>query len=111
MAGIARKAYNTLFRRTSTFAATIMLGAFFFERTFDVTSEYIFDSINHGVRLLWDCVSNDSKWNFLTLFIIIIINIIIIIYRSYGSTSNTTMNEVWHRNGPRLPNNIVRIEI
>jgi ubiquinol-cytochrome c reductase subunit 9 len=53
MAGAAGKVYNALFRRTSTFAATIMLGAFCFERTFDVTSEYIFESINRGVRLLW----------------------------------------------------------
>ena len=65
MAGVAQKVYNALFRRTSTFAATIMLGAFCFERTFDVTSEYIFDSINRGVRLLWHCVSNDRKRNYL----------------------------------------------
>jgi hypothetical protein len=52
MAGIAGKVYNTIFKRTSTFAATVMVGAFLFERTFDVTSEYIFESINRGVRLL-----------------------------------------------------------
>lgn len=52
MAGIGGKVYNALFKRTSTFAATIIVGAFFFERTFDVTSEYIFESINRGVRLI-----------------------------------------------------------
>jgi hypothetical protein len=50
MAGVVGNVYRSLFRRTSTFAATILLGAFFFERTFDVTSEYIFESINRGVR-------------------------------------------------------------
>jgi ubiquinol-cytochrome c reductase subunit 9 len=52
MAGIVKKFYGGVFRRTSTFAATILLGAFFFERAFDVTSEYIFESINRGVRIL-----------------------------------------------------------
>jgi ubiquinol-cytochrome c reductase subunit 9 len=66
MAAIAGRLYNPLFRKTSTFAATIMLGAFFFERAFDVTSEYIFDSINHGVRFLWwYYVSCDSKRYFI----------------------------------------------
>ncbi|KDR07324.1 Cytochrome b-c1 complex subunit 9 [Zootermopsis nevadensis] len=58
MVGIARKVYNSLFRRTSTFAATIMVGAFLFERTFDITSEYIFESINRGK--LW----KDIKHNY-----------------------------------------------
>ncbi|PSN41507.1 Cytochrome b-c1 complex subunit 9 [Blattella germanica] len=58
MAGAASKLYSAVFRRTSTFAATIMFGAFFFERTFDVTSEYIFDSINKGK--LW----KDIKHNY-----------------------------------------------
>jgi ubiquinol-cytochrome c reductase subunit 9 len=52
MAGVVGRMYNNVFRRTSTFAATIMVGAFLFERMFDTTSEYIFESANRGVRLL-----------------------------------------------------------
>lgn len=43
--------YDLLFRRTSTFVATIMASAFFFERTFDLGSEYMFDKINEGVSI------------------------------------------------------------
>ncbi|XP_071447743.1 cytochrome b-c1 complex subunit 9 [Hetaerina americana] len=55
MAGFSTKVYNTLFKRTSTFAMTIVLSTFFFERTFELTSEQIFNSINKGK--LW----NDIK--------------------------------------------------
>lgn len=41
--------YNTLFKRTSTFAVGIMASAFFFERSFDLISEQIFESTNKGV--------------------------------------------------------------
>ncbi|KAI9579421.1 hypothetical protein GQX74_005958 [Glossina fuscipes] len=41
--------YNSLFKRTSTYAIGIMFSAFFFERTFDVLSETIFESANKGV--------------------------------------------------------------
>uniref|UniRef100_A0A1B0GBS7 Complex III subunit 9 n=2 Tax=Glossina TaxID=7393 RepID=A0A1B0GBS7_GLOMM len=40
--------YNSLFKRTSTYAIGIMFSAFFFERTFDVLSETIFESANKG---------------------------------------------------------------
>jgi ubiquinol-cytochrome c reductase subunit 9 len=59
MAGIAGRLYNPVFRRTSTFAATIIFGAFFFERGFDVTSEYIFDSINQGK--LWKHIKSNYE--------------------------------------------------
>lgn len=49
MAAIMTKMYQTLFRRTSTFALTILVGAFFFERAVDVGCDYIFDKINEGV--------------------------------------------------------------
>lgn len=42
--------YNLVFKRTSTFAAGIMLSVFFFERTFDLASDGLFDSTNKGVR-------------------------------------------------------------
>lgn len=44
------KLYSLLFRRTSTFALTIAVGALFFERAFDQGAEAVFDYINHGVR-------------------------------------------------------------
>ncbi|KAJ4445299.1 Cytochrome b-c1 complex subunit 9, partial [Periplaneta americana] len=56
---LAGTVYNALFKRTSTFAATIMFGAFFFERTFDVTSEYIFESINKGK--LWKHIKHNYE--------------------------------------------------
>jgi hypothetical protein len=59
MAGLVGNVYRSLFKRTSTFAATILLGAFFFERTFDVTSEYIFESINRGVRFALLCLKRE----------------------------------------------------
>ena len=40
--------YNTLAKRTSTFALTIIGGAFLFERFFDQSADYIFETINHG---------------------------------------------------------------
>ncbi len=39
---------RTVFKRTSTFAVAIAGGAFFFERTFDVASQAIFENINKG---------------------------------------------------------------
>uniref|UniRef100_A0A4X2KP10 Complex III subunit 9 n=1 Tax=Vombatus ursinus TaxID=29139 RepID=A0A4X2KP10_VOMUR len=41
--------YSILFRRTSTFALTIAVGALFFERAFDQGGDAIYDSINQGV--------------------------------------------------------------
>lgn len=46
---LARSVYNLLFRRTSTFAITIMVGAVFFERVFDQAGDAVFDNINRGV--------------------------------------------------------------
>ncbi|EDW57202.1 cytochrome b-c1 complex subunit 9 [Drosophila virilis] len=40
--------YNTLFKRTSTYAVAIFASAFFFERAIDVSSNLIFESINKG---------------------------------------------------------------
>lgn len=46
---LARSVYNLLFRRTSTFAITIMVGAVVFERVFDQAGEAVFENINRGV--------------------------------------------------------------
>uniref|UniRef100_A0A3Q3GDI6 Complex III subunit 9 n=1 Tax=Labrus bergylta TaxID=56723 RepID=A0A3Q3GDI6_9LABR len=40
--------YLQLFRRTSTFAITIMVGAVFFERLFDQGGDAIFEQMNRG---------------------------------------------------------------
>ncbi len=46
---LARSIYNMLFRRTSTFAITIVVGAVLFERGFDQAGEAVFENINQGV--------------------------------------------------------------
>uniref|UniRef100_A0A674IF17 Complex III subunit 9 n=1 Tax=Terrapene triunguis TaxID=2587831 RepID=A0A674IF17_9SAUR len=40
--------YNVLFRRTSTFALTIVLGALVFERAFDQGADAFYERLNHG---------------------------------------------------------------
>ncbi|NXX99343.1 QCR9 protein, partial [Centropus bengalensis] len=45
---LLRQAYGALFRRTSTFALTIVLGAVLFERAFDQGADAIFDRLNQG---------------------------------------------------------------
>ena len=44
-----RQIYNALFRRTSTFALTIVVGAFVFERVFDLTLDNYYERANQGV--------------------------------------------------------------
>jgi len=46
---LARTIYSLLFRRTSTFAVTIVLGAVLFERAFDQGGDALFEQINRGV--------------------------------------------------------------
>ena len=48
---LAKSVYNLLFRRTSTFAITIMVGAVFFERIFDQAGDTIFEQMNRGVSV------------------------------------------------------------
>ncbi|XP_041667380.1 cytochrome b-c1 complex subunit 9 [Cheilinus undulatus] len=45
---LAKSVYNLLFRRTSTFAITIMVGAIFFERMFDQAGDALFEQMNRG---------------------------------------------------------------
>lgn len=49
MAGLSTTIYNALFKRTSTFALTVITATFFFERAFDVGAETVYDRINEGV--------------------------------------------------------------
>ncbi|POI27020.1 hypothetical protein CIB84_009230, partial [Bambusicola thoracicus] len=45
---LLRQAYSALFRRTSTFALTVVLGAVLFERAFDQGADAIFEHLNEG---------------------------------------------------------------
>lgn len=45
---IPSRLYSLLFRRTSTFALTIAVGALFFERAFDQGADAIYEHINEG---------------------------------------------------------------
>ncbi|KAL0625168.1 Cytochrome b-c1 complex subunit 9 [Plecturocebus cupreus] len=45
---VTGKVYSLLFRRTSTFALTIVVGVLFFERAFDQGANAIYDHINEG---------------------------------------------------------------
>ncbi|NXV75350.1 QCR9 protein, partial [Atlantisia rogersi] len=45
---LLRRVYSALFRRTSTFAFTIVLGAVVFERAFDQGADAIFERLNEG---------------------------------------------------------------
>uniref|UniRef100_UPI00398F4DF3 cytochrome b-c1 complex subunit 9 n=1 Tax=Pristiophorus japonicus TaxID=55135 RepID=UPI00398F4DF3 len=56
---LMRRAYNLLFRRTSTFALTIVLGAVFFERVFDQAGDTLFDHLNEGK--LWKHIKHNYE--------------------------------------------------
>ena len=44
-----RAVYNLLFRRTSTYVVTILVGAVFFERAFDRGADALWERMNKGV--------------------------------------------------------------
>nr|XP_056715598.1 cytochrome b-c1 complex subunit 9 [Euleptes europaea] len=45
---LGRQLYHLLFRRTSTFALTIIVGAVVFERVFDQGADALYDHMNKG---------------------------------------------------------------
>ncbi|XP_067329449.1 cytochrome b-c1 complex subunit 9 [Anolis sagrei] len=45
---LSRRVYNLLFRRTSTFALSIIVGALLFERAFDQGADALFEHLNKG---------------------------------------------------------------
>lgn len=51
MAGVVSLVYNSVFKRTSTFIAAGVVGAFYFERLCDVITDTIFDNYNRGVSV------------------------------------------------------------
>ncbi|XP_032899051.1 cytochrome b-c1 complex subunit 9 [Amblyraja radiata] len=56
---LVRKVYNLLFKRTSTFALSIVVGAVVFERVFDQAGDMIFEHINHGK--LWKHIKHNYE--------------------------------------------------
>ncbi|KAG5261794.1 hypothetical protein AALO_G00288470 [Alosa alosa] len=56
---LAKSVYNLIFRRTSTFAITIMVGAVVFERVFDQGGDAIFEQINRGK--LWKHIKHNYE--------------------------------------------------
>lgn len=57
---VLRNVYNVLFRRTSTFAVTIVAGAFLFERAFDPFMDGIWERNNQGK--LWKHIEHKYKF-------------------------------------------------
>ncbi|XP_075900882.1 cytochrome b-c1 complex subunit 9 [Nelusetta ayraudi] len=56
---LTQSVYHLLFRRTSTFAITIMVGAVFFERLFDHGGDAIFEHMNRGK--LWKHIKHNYE--------------------------------------------------
>nr|XP_043868232.1 cytochrome b-c1 complex subunit 9 [Solea senegalensis] len=56
---LMRSVYNLLFRRTSTFAVTIMVGAVVFERVFDQGGNKVFEQLNQGK--LWKHIKHNYE--------------------------------------------------
>ncbi|XP_023679128.1 cytochrome b-c1 complex subunit 9 [Paramormyrops kingsleyae] len=56
---LSQSVYNLLFRRTSTFAVTIMVGAVLFERVFDQGGDTIFEQLNRGK--LWKHIKHNHE--------------------------------------------------
>ncbi|KAK4878477.1 hypothetical protein RN001_010983 [Aquatica leii] len=50
---------NLLFKRTSTFLLTVAACTFFFERTFDGSTEYLFEKLNEGK--LWKHIKQNYE--------------------------------------------------
>jgi len=48
MVNLVSRIYQGLFKRSSTFALTIVVGVFFFERAVDVGCDYVYDKYNEG---------------------------------------------------------------
>ena len=50
MAGVVKNIYSSILQRSSTFAVTVVVAAFMFERSVDVGGQYLFSIINKDVR-------------------------------------------------------------
>ncbi|XP_020365929.1 cytochrome b-c1 complex subunit 9 [Rhincodon typus] len=54
-----RQVYNMMFKRTSAFALTIVVGAVFFERVFDQAGDALFEHLNQGK--LWKHIKHNYE--------------------------------------------------
>ncbi|KAK6476397.1 cytochrome b-c1 complex subunit 9-like [Huso huso] len=54
-----RQVYNLVFRRSSTFALSILVGAVVFERMFDQGGDAIFEHLNKGK--LWKHIKHNYE--------------------------------------------------
>ena len=63
-----RAVYNLLFRRTSTFVVTILVGAVFFERAFDLGADRLWERMNKGVSFVFVCVGRRTWYEALKPF-------------------------------------------
>ena len=61
---LGRTIYNALFRRTSTFVVTIVVGGFLFERVFDEGMDNLWENMNRGVSI------GNTRWSFSFMFIL-----------------------------------------
>ncbi|XP_014240894.1 cytochrome b-c1 complex subunit 9 [Cimex lectularius] len=57
--GLTSRLYNTVFKRSSTYAVVVVVGAFFFERTFDLFTDYYFENKNQGK--LWKHIKQNYE--------------------------------------------------
>ncbi len=48
---LAKTAYNLVFKRTSTFLLSVVVGAVFFERWFDFGADAMWERMNRGVSI------------------------------------------------------------
>ncbi|XP_003230444.1 cytochrome b-c1 complex subunit 9 [Anolis carolinensis] len=56
---LGRQVYNLLFRRTSTFALSVVVGALVFERAFDQGADALFEHLNRGK--LWKHIKHQYE--------------------------------------------------
>ncbi|XP_043571764.1 cytochrome b-c1 complex subunit 9 [Chiloscyllium plagiosum] len=56
---VLRQIYNTMFKRTSAFVFTIVVGAVFFERVFDQAGDALFEQLNQGK--LWKHIKHNYE--------------------------------------------------
>ncbi|XP_026888487.1 cytochrome b-c1 complex subunit 9 [Electrophorus electricus] len=56
---LSRTLYGLLFKKTSTFAVTIMVGAVVFERVFDQAGDALFEGLNRGK--LWKHIKHNYE--------------------------------------------------
>ncbi|XP_072352172.1 cytochrome b-c1 complex subunit 9 [Scyliorhinus torazame] len=56
---LLRQVYTLMFRRSSTFALSIVVGAVFFERVFDQVGDAVFEHMNQGK--LWKHIKHNYE--------------------------------------------------